>query len=234
MNIGLFVISTNKYHVFIDPLVNSVKQYFLSRHNLKVCLFTDLVEFTSEHLWQEKPQRGIVYLPIKHKPWPAPTLERYHTFYSFKEQLDKYNFNYVYYVDVDAKFVNIIGDEIIPDSPSKIVVATHPGFFKGGGSWEENPKSKAYIPQNLSKNLTYFAGGFLGSSYNSFMEMAQTIRDWIDEDTFNNVMAQWHDEGHFNRFVMDKEKLILSPSYLYPESWSLPFIKKLLVLDKNT
>jgi len=37
-----------------------------------------------------------------------------------------------------------------------------------------------------------------------------------------------------NRYFHEKTPTVqLSPSYCYPESWSLPFDKKLLALNKN-
>lgn len=47
-------------------------------------------------------------------------------------------------------------------------------------------------------------------------------------------MAVWHDESHWNRYCIDhKPTTILSPSYCYPESWNLPYKKRLLALDKD-
>jgi hypothetical protein len=37
-----------------------------------------------------------------------------------------------------------------------------------------------------------------------------------------------------NRYFIDNQPTkILDPSYCYPESWNIPFNKKLLALDKN-
>jgi len=56
----------------------------------------------------------------------------------------------------------------------------------------------------------------------------------VDEDMDKNLIAVWHDESHYNRYLIDTPPThILSPSYCYPESWRLPFEKKLLALDKN-
>lgn len=65
--------------------------------------------------------------------------------------------------------------------------------------------------------------------------MAKTISENIEIDLKeHNIIAQWHDESHMNRYFHQNTPTIeLSPSYCYPESWSLPFNKKLLALDKN-
>ena len=67
--------------------------------------------------------------------------------------------------------------------------------------------------------------------------MAGAIMGRIDQDDKNGIVAVWHDESHLNRylsetFALDQLKT-LTPSYCYPESWNLPFKKKILALDKN-
>jgi histo-blood group ABO system transferase len=64
--------------------------------------------------------------------------------------------------------------------------------------------------------------------------MANKISENIDIDYSRNIIAVWHDESHMNRYFIDnKPTLILSPSYCYGESMNIPFIKKLVALDKN-
>ena len=48
------------------------------------------------------------------------------------------------------------------------------------------------------------------------------------------LLRVWHDESHLNRYFIDhKPTTILTPSYCYPESWNLPYPKKLWFFDKN-
>jgi hypothetical protein len=62
----------------------------------------------------------------------------------------------------------------------------------------------------------------------------EVVLDQIKKDSDNGIMAVWHDESHLNRYFIDhKPTTILSPSYCYPESWKLPFHKRILMLDKN-
>lgn len=219
--IGLLVIATGKYDVFIPPLYKSMKKYFMKDHEVKMFVFTD----------KEMPKKDdLISLEHQHEPWPNPTLKRYHVFDKYKNVLS--NMDYLYYCDADMLFVDSVGDEILPDNENELIGTEHPGFYGGRrGTYETNPNSTAFVSNNEGK--IYFAGGFNGGGSNSFLKMSETIKNNVDEDLKNGLVAVWHDESHINRYFIDNPPKILSPSYCYPESWSLPFEKKLLALDKN-
>jgi histo-blood group ABO system transferase len=130
-------------------------------------------------------------------------------------------------------FVGEVGTEIIGDRVGTI----HPGFYHktrlSNVALEKRPQSLAYIPPNTIEN--YFAGGFNGGSTQEFINMSKQISKNINLDLQNhNIIAEWHDESHMNKYFHENKPTVkLSPSYCYPESWSLPFEKKLLALDKN-
>jgi len=79
----------------------------------------------------------------------------------------------------------------------------------------------------------YYAGGFNGGTTESFLEMSKTIKERINKDLEKNIIAIWHDESQMNRYFIDNPPKVLSPSYCYPESWNIPFEKKILALNKN-
>lgn len=218
-NIGLLIIATNKYDIFVKPLIESAKKFFLNNHNVTYFVFTDSLNLNDLG-------NDVKIISHQHLQWPFITLYRYKTFINNKSFLE--NQDYLFYCDADMLFVDEVGDEILGD----LVATIHPGFKGGRGTPETNPNSKAYIGKN--ENLTYFAGGFNGGSCKNFLEMSEKISKNIDDDYNNNIVAIWHDESHLNRYLLDnKPTTILNPSYCYPESWNLPFKRKLLALDKN-
>lgn len=217
--IGLILISTNKYKIFVKPLIESARNFFLNNHEVTYYLFTDSDEFND--LGDD-----VVINKIEHLEWPMITLYRYKTFVKHKDILSTED--YLFYCDIDMRFVDNVGDEILGD----LVATIHPGFLGGRGTPETMPQSTAYIHPN--DELVYYAGGFNGGSSNKFLEMSEQINKNIDIDLQNGIIAIWHDESHLNKFfTKNKPTVVLSPSYCYPESWSLNYDKKLLALDKN-
>lgn len=134
----------------------------------------------------------------------------------------------MYYCDADMLFVDHMDDEILGD----LVGTIHPGFYNKYGSYEKNPLSLACIKPKEGKK--YYAGGFNGGKSENFLTMCIKIKNNIDIDLSNNIIAVWHDESHLNHYFIDNPPTNeLSPSYCYPESWDIPFKKILLALDKN-
>lgn len=217
--IGLLIIATNKYIQFLNNLISSADEYFLK--DQKVTYFV----FTNQNIKIES-SRNVVKIDVEHKEWPWMTLGRYKIFIESSDKLSK--MDYLYYCDVDMKFVESVGNEIIGERVS----TQHPGYYGNRGTPETNPMSLACVYPN--EEMQYFAGGFNGGSSSEYLKMANKISENIDIDYSRNIIAVWHDESHMNRYFIDnKPTLILSPSYCYGESMNIPFIKKLVALDKN-
>ena len=220
MKIGVLIIATNKYSDFVYPLLESAEKYFMSWHDVTYYVFTDNKKLLSSD------KCGATFIYKKHEPWPLPTLMRYKEFTIHKDILK--NEDYLYYCDADMRFVGDVGDEILGDRMATI----HPGFLGGRGTPETRSESTAYISSN--ENLIYYAGGFNGGSSKEFLHMSTKIAYNIEKDLRNDIVAIWHDESHLNRYFVDNTPtVVLSSSYCYPESWDLPFEKKLLALDKD-
>lgn len=169
------------------------------------------------------------YMPF----FPMATLKRYFCFDLHKEILSK--MDYLFYCDADMRFVSAVGDEILPELSSNGLVGTvHPGFFNKNRqefTYENRKESTAYIDPKDGK--IYFAGGFNGGTSEAFLKMSEQLKNNIEIDLSNEIISRWHDESHTNKYFIEHQPKILSPSYCYPESWSLPFEKKILALDKN-
>lgn len=219
MKVGLLIIATNKYIQFLQPLIESADKYFLP--NQEVTYFV----FTNKDINIES-SRDIVKIDVEHKEWPWMTLGRYKIFSNNSDELSE--MDYLYYCDVDMKFVDIVGDEILSDR----VATQHPGYYERRGTPEYRPESLAYV--SLNEEMQYFAGGFNGGSSKEFLKMSEIISENINKDYSNGIIAIWHDESHMNRYFIDnKPTKILTPSYCYGESMNIPFEKKLIALDKN-
>jgi histo-blood group ABO system transferase len=200
-------------------LIESADNHFLKNQEVTYFIFSNKdININSN--------RNIVKIDVEHKDWPWMTLGRYKIFSENSNILS--SMDYLYYCDVDMKFEGGVGDEIL----SERVATQHPGYYDRRGTPETNPLSLACVFPH--EEMQYFAGGFNGGSSQEYLKMANKISENIDIDYSKNIIAVWHDESHMNRYFIDnKPTKILDPSYCYPESWSIPFDRKLLALDKN-
>jgi histo-blood group ABO system transferase len=220
MKVGLLLIATNKYRIFLQPLITTADTFFLKNHDVEYFIFTsDLPDINT--------QRKIHHLPTYHKPWPYMTLERYKLFNNASNFLSQMDF--IFYCDVDMKFVDYVSDEIL----HSIVATIHPGFVGQRGTPETNPNSLAYVAP--TEKMQYFAGGFNGGSAEEFLKMSHVLSNNIASDLQKGIIALWHDESHLNRYMIDNPPTkILDPSYCCPEQWlDCPYGRKLLALQKN-
>lgn len=225
--IGLVIVATGKYKSFIKSLLKTAETHFFHGLDVRAHVFTDNPN--------EINHSGKIKLScyrIDAEKWPGPTLHRYRYFLERKESIMSYNPKWIFYIDADMRFYGPVQMNILPKNEKKYTVVRHPGFFNGGwGSENVDPHSTAFIEDFTGKH--YYAGGFNGGTAEAFWEMAETCDDNIRIDEENGVLAQWHDESHMNKFLLDKDVMALDPGYCYPQSWNLPFKKRILALDKD-
>lgn len=233
--VALCVIATQKYIDFVGPLLESADEYFLQGHEVDYHIFTDHCTASaisgSERKLYDANARLWHYHPIKHEPWPAMTLKRFH----FISSVDLSRYDYVYYIDADMRFVAPVGDEIF----GELVAVAHPGYaVKGGGSWETRKESMAYVPP--AKRGIYVAGGFQGGS--RYWAMCDALAGLVDVDKSNGITPKWHDESVWNALFSRYPELftVLPPSYCMTESidkrkaWGIEnYLPKILALEKD-
>jgi glycosyltransferase involved in cell wall biosynthesis len=228
ISIGLMVIATGKYSKFIQGLISSADNFFLKNYQVNYYLFTDQEQNLTS-------RRSVTSIPIEHKPFPFASMDR---FQHFTTHADKFkNEDYLFYVDVDCLFVDIVGREILGDT----VGVTHCGYLNMDGPWEDNTKSCAYLERDRYK--VYFGGGFSGGKKDKYLELSRWCADKINEDVGNGIIPRFHDETMMNTyFALNEPSVILTPSYHFPQSnpnhykkiWgNNTYRPKILLLDKN-
>lgn len=215
----IFVCLNQNYWPFLYQVIEDAKTHFLKNHDVDFIVWTDIPEEMS-------PDVGII--PTEAVGWPYPTLMRYHLFLQEEERLSEYD--YVFYMDVDMRIVDTVGDEIMGEG---LTVAEHPMYSLRREyipPYEPNSQSTAYIPrlgvvvQNEQGNPwfkpLYAAGGFQGGKSKPFIEAMKECRKNIDKDLSNNYVAIWNDESHWNKYLYgySGHLTVLSPSYVYPDS----------------
>lgn len=222
MKIALCILATNKYIDFVQPLIDSADKYFLIDHHVEYLIWTDQPNrITSE------AGRPIRMKWLAHERWPMITLKRYETM----RQTDLNWYDGVYYIDADMLFVDYVGREIL----EPLVAVQHPGYYRGGGAWENNNLSAAYVPKMLRKH--YVAGGFQGG-----LKYATTVGILAKMIEGEKIIPAFHDESYWNRYYaynMDFFTL-LDPSYCMVEElykrrlWGIESLHaKIIALQKN-
>lgn len=234
--IGIYCICTGNYISYLSDLISTVLENFLPNYKKVFIITTDQTEKVNKICNNYKVKHLIKY--TEKKGFPLDTLYRYKYLLEFDVELELVC-DVLYYIDVDMKIVNLVGNEILPENNKYLIGTKHPGFAYSNnknGSIETNKLSKAYIDENKFKNC-YIAGGFNGGITHHFINMAKELDDFINIDKSNDIIAKWHDESHINRYFLDNyEKFkILSSDYCYPENYheEIPGEPKILALSKD-
>ena len=221
-NIGVLVIATDKYSTFVPPLYASMKKYFMTKTKAEVTMFV----FTDKDV---QGGTNMVILPQKHAPWPSMTLKRYHIFSQNSSTL--FTQDFLFYIDADSLFVDYVDDEILGD----LVATQHAGYFESERkdfTYDKNPVSTAYVSDE--EGTAYYCGGFNGGKTKNFLQMAADMVTAIDINLKNDVVAEWHDESHLNRYLIDNPPTkVLHPAYCAHEGRFANYTPKILALLKT-
>lgn len=229
MKIGILYICTSKYKIFWKDFYLSCEKYFIPEAEKHYFVFTDAdeVEF-------EKDNILIHRIYQKNLGWPDNTLMRYDMFYNIKDKFA--DVDYIFFFNADLICIETItGNDFLPQQDKNLIAVLHPGYYnkkKSSFHYETNERSKAYVDRSSGKY--YFAGGLNGGKTKEFIEAIGLLRGYINNDKDMNITARWHDESHWNKYLMKRTDVkIINPGYLYPEAGHIPFIKKIMIRDKR-
>lgn len=218
--VALCIIATRNYKRLLEPLIKSVKKHFLTQHELSLFIFADSSDYEG---WLELSEYDVCWTKIEHLPFPLPTLFRYK--YILRRERELSDFDYIFYCDADVRFVGDIGNEMFGNGLTAIQHPTAPfgdmrEDFKGW-TFEKNPRSLAYIPTEEQKN--YWCGAIQGGLSERYLEAMRILNYNIDEDLGQNIIAQYHDETHWNKYLSQNPPDVSLPFwYCFPESEDWP------------
>ena len=145
--------------------------------------------------------------------------------------------NYLFNWNANAFCVHRIDEnEFFPRSDDELIAVPHPAFL-GKKPWmttlERNSRSRAYIPYN--KGGTYMQPGVMGGTAKEFLAASKELAERIRADLNEGVIACFHDESHWNRYLCEGHPYrLLSNVYNYPEGYPKPdFEPKIIMRDKR-
>ena len=217
MKIAIFLIATGKYFYFFRSLYRSCERYLFRNMKKYYFLFTDS---------NPPPYKNIIHIPRTHRGFPADSLYRYHYFMEIQEQVKRLDIELCYYFDMDSRMVTPIGSDFWPTHRQPLIAVFHPGCYGNRTHafridrslpFERREASTACVRYD-EKAFLYVYGAVQGGFTSAFFEAAQSMQQAIDIDDKHDITAVWHDESHWNRYVLshlDKVR-ILPPDYGYP------------------
>jgi len=229
MKIGILYICTGKYTVFWKDFYLSCERNFISEADKEYFVFTD-----SPELEFEKENKNVHRIYQENLGWPDNTLMRFDMFSKVREKFA--DLDYIFFFNADLVCLEkITAADFLPGSNENLVAVLHPGYFDKKRSkfpYETKKISSASI--DTSSGKYYFAGGLNGGKTSFFLQAILEMKKNIELDKKNGIVAKWHDESHWNKYLEKRTDVkILHSGYLYPEASAIPFKKMILVRDKR-
>lgn len=270
----VFICLNPLYWPYAYDMVAGARQFFLPGHSTDFFFWTDIPEniyevaikldlnykakgkiltpeetdILANSIATLRQDKNIHLIPTDAVEWPYPTLLRYNLFLQEEHRLKEYD--YIFYCDIDMKFVSVVGDEIL----GSITAAQHPMYALRKEYWppyEPNEQSASHIKRPgrlIDENgksrfqPLYYAGGFQGGKSQNFIDAMKGTRAIIEKDMNRGYIPIWNDETAWNKYLSENPpEVVLSPSYIYPDSlikeyyeplWGCSYEPRLVTLTK--
>ncbi|XP_070108131.1 histo-blood group ABO system transferase 2 isoform X4 [Equus przewalskii] len=232
--IGLTVFAIKKYVVFLKLFLETAEKYFMVGHRVIYYILTDRPADVPQIPLQEG--RRVVILKVRnYTRWQDVSLHRMEMISNFSQQRFLHEVDYLVSADVDMKFSDHVGVEIL----SSLFGTLHPGFYASDRqrfTYERRPLSQAYIPED--EGDFYYAGGFFGGSVAEVYRLTTACHQAMVVDKANGIEAVWHEESHLNKYLLyHKPTKVLSPEYVWDERMlrKPPYLRRLryVAVPKN-
>ncbi len=228
MKIGILYICTGNYHEFFEEFYQSAKKYFIPEEEKHFFVF-------ASQNFEKFNKSDITFIPQHQWQWPDVVLQKFHYFLQVQNLFT--DVDYLICFNANLVFQNqILGKEFLPDAHDNYLVGVnHPSHFNKSDNtqfiYDRQVGSTAYIESGKGK--FYYQSAIFGGRKQEFLELCRVLRDNVEIDYANNIVALWHDESHVNKYFLDNPPKTLSPGFLYPENRNLPVEKRIIQMDKN-
>ena len=227
--VGLNILAIGKYIVFLQPLLKSADDFFMTGHNVTYFVFTDDIGQASSLI---KTSRRVVFISEKNQGWPNNTIAKFRCISKHRKVYK--NVDFIFQLDVDMLFVSEVNSEAL----DLRVGTLHPLHYnqpRDSFPFDRNPRSLAYV--NRSEGEYYFSGAVFCGCRDEIVTMSETLEKNILRDLKElNYIALWHDESHLNRYFFDNPPTkVLSPEYYHAGRWgqNRDVKPRLLIVQKN-
>ena len=234
--IGIIHIATGPYKMFTQRFISSAVSGFEDGEEKIFYIITD--DPNSFQGLGERYGCKIRYLKINHEPWPNPTLKRYEYISRLTDQFMADGLSHLFFVNSNSVFISANPVQELRKAGKSLGFVRHPGFIKNpaAATFETQENSLAFIKDLDAAREIYIQGFFYGGEAGNFLEMILELRDRVQKDLDNGVVAIWHDESHLNWARISRwrdQSLVFDAGYAFPEGWNINVPCRILSLDKS-
>ena len=226
MSVAIIFIGTNKYLNFFPKYYETCEELLFPGVKKQYYVFTD------GGIFGDEIPDHITAIKIPHKEWPSITLERFHTILLAEELIQEHD--WLLFLDADMRVDAIVNSEEVLNDEKDFIAVHHPCHYNTGtGDFERRPESEACITGNP---LQYYQGCLWGGKMEAVIPMMKLLKERVDKDYSNDIIAVWHDESHLNRFFIENQDRVhaIPPDYAYPECFpQYPYQRKIVHLAKD-
>lgn len=227
MRIAILYICTGMYHIFFKDFYESCEKYFIPDAEKTYFVFSNHQELSEYD--------RVRFVHKECEGFPNDSLFRFRTFLTVESELEA--FDYVFFFNSNMQFVAPVDKSVLPKENDGYLccldadydkIYPHPCFYP----YERRKQSLAYVPRGL-KQYRYYHGGVNGGRTKEYLGMCRTLKENIEKDYQNGIIALYHDESHINKFFTERSCLSLHGEYGTAEGSPNEKDAKLIIVDKT-
>lgn len=215
MKIGILYVGTGRYICFWEEFFKTAKEFLFKNHEVHFFVITD-----AENIYGEEENNVHKYFFNK-MSWPHSALTKYEAFLCTEKE--SASMDYLFYFNGNMKFVAPVGDEILPDEKNGNLAICEWAHCINGNSddfpYDRNPDCWANIPFGEGKH--YFMAGLHGGKTKQYLEMCKELNEATKKDVEKGIIAICHDESYINKFMLNKNPLVIPSNYALPQNWKI-------------
>ncbi len=224
--VAILFLGTRTYVNLFPNYYKNIKKYFLPNIKKYFFVYTDQVDYPF------LSKKDVIVVPIKHRKYPLPML---YTFKSINKAADKLKkYDHIIWFDADMIVNRVVKEEEFFCHDKQLFGVRHPNFLARKGTFDNNPKSLAYVRPEDNSSI-YYQACLWGGQSKPFLKLLKELEKRVDIDLSKNIRSRILDESYLNKYFIEKKDIThaYDPTYAYPKNQPIPqpFKKKILHVD---